>query len=87
MEILLNLKIIDDFNNLRDEALKGDKLKTNKLLNETDIEPDKFSFYLNSINQRLIKIYIGEERNEIKNLDEIIENIKPPIFWKDKLIL
>ena len=38
LEILLNLKIIDDFNNLRDEALKGDKFKTNKLLNETDIE-------------------------------------------------
>ena len=86
LEILLNLKIIDDFNNLRDEALKGDKLKTNKLLNETDIEPDKFSFYLNSINQRLIKIYKVKNAMKSRNLDEIIENIKPPIFWKDKPI-
>ena len=86
LEILLNLKIIDDFNNLRDEALKGDKLKTNKLLNETDIEPDKFNFYLNSINQRLIKIYKVKNAMKSRNLDEIIENIKPPIFWKDKPI-
>ena len=86
LEILLNLKIIDDFNNLRDEALKGDKFKTNKLLNETDIEPDKFSFYLNSINQRLIKIYKVKNAMKSRNLDEIIENIKPPIFWKDKPI-
>ena len=86
LEILLNLKIFEDFNNLRDEALKGDKFKTNKLLNETDIEPDKFNFYLNSINQRLIKIYKVKNAMKSRNLDEIIENIKPPIFWKDKPI-
>ncbi len=86
LEILLNTKITDDFNNLRDEAFKGDKLKTNKLLNETNIDSDKSNYYLNSINQRLIKIY--KVKNTVKSMDleEIVATIKPPIFWKDRPI-
>ncbi len=86
LEILLNTKITDDFNNLRDEAFKGDKLKTNKLLNETNIDSDKSNYYLNSINQRLIKIYKVKNTDKSMDLEEIIATIKPPIFWKDRPI-
>ncbi len=86
LEILLNTKITDDFNNLRDQAFKGDKLKTNKLLNETNIDSDKSNYYLNSINQRLIKIYKVKNTDKSMDLEEIIATIKPPIFWKDRPI-
>ena len=32
--------------------------------------------------QRLLKIKTGDGKT--KNLDEIVNNIKPPIFWKEK---
>ncbi len=84
LEILLDLKINEDFSILRDAALMGDKLKTNKLLSDTVIEPEKNILYLNSLNQRLGRL------NEINNLDENtsidtkVNSLKPPIFWKDK---
>ena len=56
LEILLDSKITEDFNKLKDEALLGDKIKTNKLLSETIIDNDKLIYYLSLINQRLIKI-------------------------------
>ena len=84
LQILLNIASNEDFNLLRDAALNGNKILTNKLLNDTLIEPDKTVFYLNVINQRLNKL---KEINNIKgsnNLEEKIKNLRPPIFWKDK---
>ena len=81
---LLNNSINDDFNELKDEAIKGNRMKTNQLLNNTIIEPDKGVYYLALLNQRFIKI---EEINSIKdnaNIEETINKIKPPVFWKDK---
>ena len=85
LEKILDLKINDDFGKLRDEALKGNKTKTNKLLSETILEPEKNILYLNTINHRINKLLdILEESNGTKNLSFAIENSKPPIFWKDK---
>ena len=53
LEKILDLKINDDFGKLRDEALKGNKTKTNKLLSETILEPEKNILYINTINQRI----------------------------------
>jgi len=80
---LLNLNENDNFDFLRDAALCGRNIITNKLLNFTFIENDKTIFYLNNINQRLNKL------NEIllinnKPVEQSINEIKPPIFWKDK---
>ena len=80
---LLNLNENDNFDSLRDAALCGKNVITNKLLNFTFIENDKTIFYLNNINQRLNKL------NEIllinnKPVEQSINEIKPPIFWKDK---
>ena len=41
-------------------------------------------FYLNLINQRLKKILDLREIANNENLEEAINKIKPPIFWKDK---
>jgi len=81
---LLNNSTNDDFNELKDEAIKGNRMKTNQLLNNTIIEPDKGVYYLALLNQRFIKL---EEINSIKdnaNIEETINKIKPPVFWKDK---
>tara|TARA_Y200000002_G_C22618475_1_gene637095 strand:+ start:285 stop:1277 length:993 start_codon:yes stop_codon:yes gene_type:complete len=86
LEILLNLKINDSFDLLKDQALIGDKTKTNKLISDTILEKEKNIFYLNVINQRLTKLLEVTEIAKDGNLDEAIDKIKPPIFWKDKAI-
>ena len=83
LQMLLNVKSSDNFDYLKDEALVGNIKKTNKLLSQTIIEAEKVMYYLNSINQRLDKLMEINQSGE-KNLVGIIDNLKPPIFWKDK---
>ena len=81
---LLNYHENEDFNELKDEAFKGNKIKTNNLLDNTIFEPDKSVYYINLLNQRLIRL---DEINKLKeglSIEEKINLIKPPIFWKDK---
>ena len=80
---LLNINENDNFNMLKDAALAGNNINTNKLLSDTAIENDKTFFYMNSINQRLLTL------NELfsienKSVEQALSNLKPPIFWKDK---
>ena len=82
LEIILDVKENNDFSLLKDAALKGDKLKTNKLLSDTIVDAESNIFYLNSINQRLNKLF--EVKKNTSDLEKIIDEIKPPIFWKDK---
>ena len=80
---LLNLKTNDDFNKLKDFVLSGNKAKTNKYLTSTTIENEKTVFYLMLINQRLNKLkQISLIRK--KNIEQAINELKPPVFWKDK---
>ena len=80
---LLNLNENSDFSLLKDEALSGNKIKTNKLLRDTLIEPEKKILYITMFNQRLQNL--AQISNEKKNdLENSISNLKPPIFWKDK---
>ena len=81
---LLNEKVNDNFNNLRDASLIGNKNRTNKLLTETEIESEKNIFYLNVLNQRLNTLYELNNLNNGGNLEKKINEYKPPIFWKDK---
>ncbi len=81
---LLNIKENENFNLLKDKALIGDKITTNKLLDETIIENDKNIMYLNIINQRLKKLLELTSLNKTHSLEASIDNMKPPIFWKDK---
>ena len=81
---LLNEKVNDNFNNLRDASLIGNKNKTNELLTETVIETEKNIFYLNILNQRLNTLNYLKDKENDENLEKKINEYKPPIFWKDK---
>tara|TARA_X000000950_G_scaffold3592_1_gene3818 strand:- start:473 stop:1462 length:990 start_codon:yes stop_codon:yes gene_type:complete len=80
---LLNLKENDNFNLLKDAVLSGNNKKTNKLLSDTFIETDKSLFYLNSINQRLLKLNLIHSVKD-KPIERAVSDMRPPIFWKDK---
>tara|TARA_X000001036_G_scaffold361604_1_gene344964 strand:+ start:952 stop:1941 length:990 start_codon:yes stop_codon:yes gene_type:complete len=84
LELLLNEEENNDFNLLKDEALNGNKIKTNKLLSNTLFEPEKNIFYLNIINQRLSKLNQVFLNSVDTSIENAINMIKPPIFWKDK---
>ena len=82
IELLLNITTNDNFNLLKDEALKGDKIKTNKLLADTVFQAENYIYYLNLINQRMNKLNeINDLKQNTSNIEEIISNIKPPIFF------
>lgn len=84
LEKLFNNKTEENFNEIKENALKGDKNLTNKLLSSTTIENDKLPLYLNILNQRLFKLKEIFILSKEKSINEAINSIKPPIFWKDK---
>ena len=84
LEKILDNKVNDNFNILKDSALNGNKFKTNKLLSDTFIDAVKNVFYLTLINQRLNKLIEVFKLSKNNTLMEAIDKVKPPIFWKDK---
>ena len=86
LETLLNLKVNNNFDLLKDRALVGNKTKTNKLISDTILENEKNIFYLNIINQRLMKLLEVNKNTKDGNVEGAINKIKPPIFWKDKAL-
>ena len=83
LEVLLNVKENNDFNKLNDEAFLGNKINTNKLLAQTGMDNEKNIFYLNIINLRLEKLLQINNYNKL-TIEEAINSLKPPVFWKDK---
>ena len=84
LELLLNNKINNDFSLLKDEAFNGNKTQTNKLLSDTFLEDEKNVFYLAIINQRLNKLADANNLAKNTSIEDAINTIKPPIFWKEK---
>ena len=88
LEILLNIKNNEDFNELKDQALIGNKLKTNRLLADTTLSDENTVFYLNIINQRMNKLNeIENLKKKNNNIEVLLNTLRPPVFWKDKPIL
>ncbi len=88
LDLLLNTRTSDDFNLLKDEALKGNKINTNRLLADTVFEQENSIYYLNLINQRINKLYeIENMKLTNASIESIISNLKPSIFWKDKPVV
>lgn len=81
---LLDQKTDDEFNTIKDSALAGNKKLTNNLLSSTIFEIEKMSLYLGAMNQRLSKLMETALQAKKENLVKIVDNMKPPIFWKDK---
>jgi len=84
LEILLDANVNEDFNTLKDAAFLGNKINTNRLLSDTNLDNEKSAYYLNLINQRLIKLKELQDKLKNSDLETAINSIKPPIFWKDK---
>ena len=80
---LLNIKEDNDFNLIKDTVLNGQKTIANNLLNSAIIENDKINLYISFLNQRLMKLKEIKLKN-YTNIEKSINEIKPPIFWKDK---
>lgn len=80
---LLNIKEDNDFNLIKDAVLNGQKTITNNFLNSAILENDKINLYISILNLRLMKLKEIKLKNYI-NIEKSINEIKPPIFWKDK---
>ncbi len=84
LDKLLNLETDNEFENVKDSAINGNKSKTNKLLSTTVFETEKMPLYLTILNQRLSKLKEVAKMAKIGGLSNAIDKIRPPIFWKDK---
>lgn len=86
LEKILYSRTNDSFDDLKNQALIGNKDKTNKLIGDTVLETEKNILYLNLVNQRLIKLLEVSKNKKKGDLEEAISKIRPPVFWKDKPI-
>lgn len=86
---ILNIKNNDNFNEIRDKALNGEKEKVNKLLSETEILKEEVFFHLNNLNNRVMRLHEIIEKSNInkENYEQTVENLKPVVFWQDKPII
>ena len=83
---ILNIKNNSNFDEIRDNALYGERVKINKLLSEIEILSDDAFFYLNNLNYRVMKLQeiIKISGGNKDKYEEALGTIKPPVFWKDK---
>jgi DNA polymerase-3 subunit delta len=85
---LSNLSENYDFSELIDSSLSKNKKKLIKILNENNFASEDCIIILRillSKLKRLLKIKALYKTN--KNIDGIINQYKPPIFWKEKEII
>jgi DNA polymerase-3 subunit delta len=85
---LLNIKTNITFDEIRDNALNGNKKTINKLLSQIDILNEETFFYLNNLSYRIIRLQeiIRISESDTNKYEQSLEKVKPPIFWKDKPI-
>ncbi len=82
---LTNLADNHSVSELADSFLLKNQKKISKILNENNYSNDDCILILRTISsksKRLLKIL--NEKKDKANIDSIITNYKPPIFWKDK---
>ena len=85
---LLNKNNNIDFDNLRDSCLEGDKAKLNKNLGNIMLQNEDMYFYLANLNLRIQKLLqIKRISKNERDIESIIDNLSPKIFWKDKPII
>ena len=75
-------------NELVDTSLLKNSRKTSEIINESNYKSEDGILILRTFLQktkRLLSLY--EKQNENLSFDTLINNHKPPIFWKDKPII
>ena len=84
---LLNIKLGNNFENIRDATILGENTKVNKLISELEFHESDNFFYINQLSSRISKLMEIQHLNKnIKDDDLAIESLKPKVFWKDKPI-
>lgn len=82
---LTNLSENFDLTNLIDDCLAKNKKRAFYILNENNFNSDDSIIILKLLSYKLKKILKLSRNYEIsKNLNKVINEAKPPIFWKDK---
>ena len=85
---LTNLAENYNVSELANNFLTKNTKKISKILNENNYSEEDCILILRTIlNKTKRLISIKEECEETKNIEQIIDNFKPPIFWKDKEIV
>ena len=85
-EVLNNVHNLD-FDSVRDACLGGEKENLNNNLGNVILQNEEAYFYLNSLNRRIQKLHdLYNQYEKDKNLEKAVDNLRPPIFWKDKPI-
>ena len=85
---LTNLAENYSVSELTDNCLSKNLNKVNKILNENIFSSDDCILIIRTLlikTKRLLEIKKNQTKNQ--NIDELISNHKPPIFWKDKEIV
>lgn len=84
---LLNQTSDTNFDDIRDNALLGNKKKLSGLLSTKNILNEDSFFYLSNLSFRIQKLI--NIKNNINNnqIEAEIDKLKPPIFWKDKPVI
>ena len=80
---LLNLGENDDFKLLKNTAISGKKNEISKFLSRTVLEDNKLTYYIAAINQTLLRLKQIDQSTK-ESVEERINQLKPPLFWKDK---
>jgi len=88
LEEILDIKYDNNFDQLRDATLNGEKNKLNKLISEIEFLQEDNFYYLNNMTQRISKLMeLKSINNNLNNIEETLEKISPKIFWKDKPVV
>ena len=85
---LTNLAENFSINELVDTSLSKNTQKTSEILNESNYKPEDGILILRTFlvkAKRLLSLY--EEQSGNVSFDSLINNYKPPIFWKDKPVV
>ena len=86
---ILNIKNNTRFDEIRDNALSGEREKINQSLSEINILKEDIFLYLNSLNYRIMKLQeiIKISEGNTNKYGETLNSLRPPIFWKDKPVV
>ena len=89
-DILKLTNLAENYNvsELVDNCLAKNSKKTSNILNENNFSSEDCILIIRTFLLKAKRIHkLQKEINNTKNIDQIITNFKPPIFWKDKEII
>ena len=85
---LTNLAENFSINELVDSSLSKNTQKTSEIINESNYKSEDVILILRTFLQKAKRLHnLYGKQNKNSSFDSLIDNYKPPIFWKDKPIV